>query len=61
MQRSGATDKFEQSKYLTRVRKNYEQLVEYQPERFLQVDATRSPEEVLESVEEVLEAILEAE
>ncbi|MCT9097852.1 dTMP kinase [Haloarchaeobius sp. HME9146] len=61
MQRSGATNKFEQSKYLTKVQQNYERLMEFQPERFVQIDATRSPEEVLESVEEVFEAILEEE
>ncbi|WP_435333707.1 dTMP kinase [Haloarchaeobius sp. TZWWS8] len=61
MQRSGATNKFEQSKYLTQVKQNYEQLIEWQPERFVRVDASQSPEEVLDRVEEVFEAILEEE
>ncbi|WP_435359113.1 dTMP kinase [Haloarchaeobius sp. DFWS5] len=58
MQRSGATNKFEQSKYLTKVQQNYEQLIEWQPERFVRVDATKSPEEVLDRVEDVFETIL---
>ncbi|MEM4781948.1 MAG: dTMP kinase [Halalkalicoccus sp.] len=52
--RSGATNKFEQSGYLERVRENYERLLEAEPARFVRIDATRSPEEVLESVERVL-------
>jgi len=59
MQRSGATNKFEQSKYLTQVRQNYEQLMEWQPERFVRIDATQSPEGVLDDVEDVFERILD--
>ncbi|WP_435347695.1 dTMP kinase [Haloarchaeobius sp. HRN-SO-5] len=54
MQRSGATNKFEQSQYLAQVKQNYEQLIEWEPERFVRVDATRSPEAVLEDVERAL-------
>lgn len=52
--RSGATNKFEQSEYLGRVRENYERLIDAEPGRFVRIDATRSPEEVLDSVERVL-------
>ncbi|KYH26253.1 putative thymidylate kinase [Halalkalicoccus paucihalophilus] len=54
--RSGATNKFEQSDYLGRVRANYERLVAAEPGRFVRVDATRSPEVVVERVEQVLSA-----
>ncbi|MCL7416795.1 MAG: dTMP kinase [Halalkalicoccus sp.] len=56
--RSGATNKFEQSEYLGRVRANYERLVDAEPGRFVRVDATRSPEAVIERVERVLSAAL---
>jgi dTMP kinase len=59
--RSGATNKFEQAGYLAAVQANYERLVEAEPERFVRVDASRSPEEVLESVEETIERIAERE
>ncbi|MFC6903756.1 dTMP kinase [Halalkalicoccus tibetensis] len=49
--RSGATNKFEQSAYLERVRENYERLIEAEPGRFVRVDASRSPEAVIERVE----------
>lgn len=56
--RSGATNKFEQSGYLGRVRANYERLLDAEPGRFVRVDATRSPEAVIERVERVLSAAL---
>lgn len=56
--RSGATNKFEQSDYLGRVRANYERLIEAEPGRFVRIDATRSPEEVLDGVERVLSEAL---
>ncbi|QIB79247.1 dTMP kinase [Haloferax volcanii] len=56
--RSGATNKFEQAAYLADVRENYERLVEAEPERFVRIDATQSPEDVLDAVEAALEAIL---
>lgn len=52
--RSGATNKFEQSDYLERVRENYERLLDAEPARFVRIDASRSPEEVIEAVERVL-------
>ncbi|CQR48566.1 MULTISPECIES: dTMP kinase [Haloferax] len=56
--RSGATNKFEQAAYLADVRANYERLIDAEPERFVRVDATQSPEDVLEAVEAALEEIL---
>jgi dTMP kinase len=50
-ERSGATNKFEQAGYLAAVRANYERLMDAEPERFVRVDATRSPEDVLDAVE----------
>jgi len=58
--RSGATNKFEQFRHLSAVRENYEQLQEWTPERFVRVDATQSPEAVLDEVEFVLERAVEA-
>ncbi|MFD1514629.1 dTMP kinase [Halomarina rubra] len=59
-ERAGATDKFETAGYLAAVQQNYEQLVEYQPERFVRIDAEQSPEAVLTDVEEAFERILAA-
>jgi len=50
-ERSGKTNKFEQSTYLEAVRENYEQLIAADPERFVRVDATQSPEAVYEQVQ----------
>jgi dTMP kinase len=40
------------------VRANYERLVAAEPGRFVRVDATRSPEAVVERVERVLSAAI---
>ena len=56
--RSGSTNKFEQAAYLAEVRANYERLIEAEPERFVRIDATQSPEEVLDEVEAALDDIL---
>ena len=60
VQRSDAANKFERERYLAAVRSNYETLLETEPQRFIKVDATQSPEDVLEQVEEILEEVLEA-
>ncbi|HKL27750.1 MAG TPA: dTMP kinase [Natrialbaceae archaeon] len=59
-QRSDAANKFERERYLAAVQANYERLIENEPQRFVKVDASRSPEDVLERVEEILEEVLEA-
>jgi dTMP kinase len=56
--RSGATNKFEQTEYLGDVRRNYERLIAAEPERFTRIDATRSPEEVLDGVERTVDRIV---
>ena len=58
-ERSGKTNKFEQSTYLTTVRENYEQLIAADPERFVRVDATQPPEAVYEQVRRRLTAELD--
>ncbi len=57
-ERSGRTNKFEQDGYLAAVAENYERLIAAEPERFIRIDATRSPEEVLDHVESVMERVL---
>ncbi len=56
--RSGATNKFEHAAYLADVRENYRRLIDAEPDRFVKVDASRSPEEVLDSVEGILADVL---
>jgi dTMP kinase len=56
--RAGATDKLERRGYLAGVRMNYERLIEAEPERFIRVDATQSPEAVLAAVEDIIGDIL---
>ncbi|MFC4247416.1 dTMP kinase [Natribaculum luteum] len=57
--RAGVTNKFERAEYLAAVRDNYERLLDRDAGRFVRIDATQPPEEVLERVEEVLERVLE--
>ncbi|QDX40551.1 dTMP kinase [Salarchaeum sp. JOR-1] len=52
--RAGATNKFEQVEFLARVRENYETLIDWDPARFVRIDATRPPEDVLDDVEDAL-------
>jgi dTMP kinase len=56
--RAGATDKMERAGHLAAVRANYERLIEAEPERFVRVDATESPEEVVSRVEDVVGRLL---
>jgi dTMP kinase len=53
--RSGATNKFEAADYLARVQDNYERLIETDPDRFVRIDATQSPEAVLATVRDEIE------
>jgi len=50
-ERAGATNKFENSEYLTAVRDNYETLIRDDPERFVRIDATQSPAAVAADAE----------
>ena len=54
--RAGATNKFERAATLESVRENYERLIEADPHRFVRLDATRPPEDVIESTIDVVEA-----
>jgi dTMP kinase len=56
--RSGATNKFEEAGYLAQVQANYERLIDAEPNRFVRVDATQSPEAVLDRVESVFDDLL---
>jgi dTMP kinase len=53
-ERAGRTNKFERDGYLAAVRENYERLVEAEPDRFVRVDATRPPEDVISRVADVV-------
>ncbi|ESP88185.1 dTMP kinase [Candidatus Halobonum tyrrellensis] len=57
--RAGATNKFERASFLADVRSNYERLIDAEPGRFVRVDASRSPERVLESVERAVAGLLD--
>jgi len=57
-ERSGRTNKFEQSRYLRRVQQNYERLIDAAPKRFVRVNARQSPEAVIQAVCERLAAFL---
>jgi len=57
-ERAGRTNKFEQDGYLAAVRKNYERLIDAEPDRFVRIDASQSPEAVIARVEEVLSELL---
>jgi len=57
--RSAAANKFERRSHLAAVRDNYERLVDAEPERFVRIDATDSPEAVIERAEDAIDARLE--
>ena len=60
-ERAGVTNKLERAGYLAEVRSNYERLVSAEPGRFVRIDATRSPEAVIDAAEDALERILHPE
>jgi len=55
--RSGTTDKMERAAFLAAVREQYERLVDAEPDRFVRIDATRSPEAVIARVEDVVDRL----
>jgi dTMP kinase len=57
--RSGATNKFEQVAHLRTVKENYDRLREAEPDRFIAVDATQSPEVVVDHVEDIVARLIE--
>ncbi|QWC18129.1 dTMP kinase [Halorubrum sp. 2020YC2] len=58
-ERAGRTDKFERDGYLAAVADNYERLIDADPGRFHRVDATRSPEDVIARVEDIVAELVE--
>ncbi|PSQ07553.1 dTMP kinase [Halobacteriales archaeon QS_5_70_15] len=58
-ERAGVTNKLERAGYLAEVRSNYDRLLSAEPDRFVRIDATRSPEEVVDAAERALERLLE--
>lgn len=56
--RSGATNQFEQAAFLAEVESNYERLIEAEPDRFIRVDGTQSPEVVIKSVESAIDRLV---
>lgn len=60
-ERSGASNKFEQTAFLEEVRDCYERLIEAEPDRFYRVDASQDEESVLNAVEQLLEEFIESE
>jgi len=57
-ERAGATNKFETADYLASVRENYERLLADDPERFVRIDATQSPEAVAAEAEAAVRDLL---
>ena len=58
--RAGRTDKFERDGYLAAVRANYERLIDAEPGRFTRIDASQSPEAVIEEVEAAVAALVDS-
>jgi dTMP kinase len=58
-ERAGATNKMEHAGFLAAVQSNYETLLEYEPERFVRIDASRSPEHVVDAAEQAIERLLD--
>jgi len=57
--RSGSANQFEDAAFLAQVESNYERLIEAEPERFVRVDGTQPPEVVINTVEGVVDRLLE--
>ena len=57
-ERAGASDKFETAGHLAAVQANYERLIEAEPERFVRIDATRPPEDVVAAAEGAIDRII---
>ncbi len=45
-QRSGSTNKFEQTSFLEKVHENYEKIISKHPHRFIRIDATLPPKDM---------------
>jgi len=58
-ERAGTTNKMEHADFLAGVQANYERLIEAEPDRFVRIDAERSPEAVVAATEDALERLLD--
>lgn len=58
-ERAGADNKFERAGFLAEVEGNYQRLRDAEPGRFVEVDATESPEVVIDRVEDVIQQLLD--
>ena len=56
--RSGSTNQFEDAAFLAQVESNYERLIDAEPERFVRIDGTQSPEDVIASVEDAIDRLV---
>jgi dTMP kinase len=57
-ERAGASDKFETAGHLATVQANYERLIDAEPERFVRIDASRPPEDVIAAAEDAINRLL---
>jgi dTMP kinase len=57
-ERAGTTNKLERVAYLRRVAENYERLIDDDPDRFVRIDASRSEDDVVADVAEVVGGML---
>lgn len=54
-ERSDSANKFERVEYLSRVQEQYERLIDDDPDRFVRIDATQSPDDVRSATERAIE------
>lgn len=57
-ERAGATNKFETASYLESVRRNYEQLIEAEPDRFYRIDATKPQDDVVTEAKRIVSELI---
>lgn len=55
--RSGATNKFEDERFLDQVRENYERLIAADPDRFVRVDASQPIQAVIDDTQAVVDRL----
>jgi dTMP kinase len=56
--RSGSANQFEDAAFLAQVESNYERLIDAEPDRFVRVDGTQSPEVVINTVESIVDRLV---
>ncbi|WP_254862310.1 dTMP kinase [Halovivax gelatinilyticus] len=55
--RAGVTNKFERVSFLSHVHENYDRLRQAEPERFVTIDASQPPEDVIDRVIEIMDEV----